>query len=127
MSFRCPQCALPGVLEIRLSIQFQPDSRSDEIFLQVIACQRCGFQGLAVYEESRRGALESESWDHTGYRVGPGGLAAIVQAVESCPAPNNPACTCRAHRDLGGQDGTGRWQGIDDLVIIDSFQMEISE
>jgi hypothetical protein len=127
MPFRCPYCAQPDALEVSLSIQLPPDSRSDEIFLQVVACQRCGFQGLAVYEESRRGALEHESWDHTGYHVEPGRLAAIVQAIESCPAPNNPACACSTHRDLGWQDATGRWKGIDGLTMSDSFRMEISE
>jgi hypothetical protein len=117
----------PGALEIIASIQFPPDSRSDDIYLQVVVCGRCGFRGLAVYEESRRGAMDSESWDHTGYRLEPAGLESIVQAIESCPEPNNQACTCSAHRDLGERDAAGRWKGIDGFVISDLFPMEISE
>jgi hypothetical protein len=126
MAFRCPQCAQPGVLEIAASIELPPDSRSDEVTLQVVACQRCGFQGLAVYEESRRGALESETWEHTGYRVEPARLASVVQAIESCPEPDNQACNCMSHRELGGQDGTGRWKGINGLDGRNSFRMEFS-
>lgn len=124
MPFRCPQCAQPGSLEIVGSIQFSPDSRSDEILLQVVACHRCGFQGLAVYEESRRGALDSESWDHSGYRVEAAEVSLVIKAIENCPDPYNPACTCSTHRELGKQDGGGRWKGICGMYGADSFRME---
>ena len=55
MSFACPEC-LTKSLKITAKLELPPDSRSDEITVQVVACSRCGFAGVAVYEESRRGA-----------------------------------------------------------------------
>jgi hypothetical protein len=59
MSFVGPECHANS-LAITQSIELPPDGRSDEISLQIVACQACGFAGTAVYEESRRGALDSE-------------------------------------------------------------------
>lgn len=63
MAFICPQCFGKGTLEIKVSMQLPSDSRSDEIALQTVGCSQCGFQGLAVYEESRRGTLGGISQD----------------------------------------------------------------
>ncbi len=69
MPFQCPECSTK-TLKITHKLELPPDSRSDEITLQIIECSGCGFGGIAVYEESRRGALDDDSFDHTGYRVG---------------------------------------------------------
>lgn len=57
--------------------------------LQVLECAGCGFHALAVYRESRHGALDSEAWRHEGYRVSGG-------------------CQCSTHRRLGQQTGSSR-------------------
>jgi hypothetical protein len=111
MAFRCPECHDPSSLEIITSIDLPADSRSDEIILQVLACSSCGFKGLGVYEESRRGALDSEAWEHTGFRVPAGVLDDLLKAIASCPGPSNAGCGCAAHLQLGRQDASGRWPG----------------
>jgi DNA-directed RNA polymerase subunit RPC12/RpoP len=121
MAFLCSKCSAVA-LEITDAIIFQPDNRSDEIMLQVIACRRCGFRGLAVYEESRRGALASDSWEHTGYRVGGDELSVILQAIRSCPNPRNPNCGCATHLILG-RKSYGRWVQLRGFDILDSFPM----
>ena len=67
MSFVCPECR-GASLEIGPRMQLPSDSRSDDIAVQVLQCARCDFRGVAIYEESRRGA--SDSWQHFGYHLG---------------------------------------------------------
>ncbi len=66
MSFICPCCSEPR-LEITASKELGPDSSSDEQSLQIIACTSCGFSGMALYEESRRGSFGSEHVRHRGW------------------------------------------------------------
>ena len=80
MALQCPDCTL-YTLQTAISIELPPDSRSDEIALQVVRCSQCGFSGLAVYEESRRGALDDESVDHRAYRVSAEAVAAVEKAI----------------------------------------------
>lgn len=111
MAFVCPECAAQA-LEIALVMELPPDSRSDEIALQTVRCSSCGFQGAAVYEESRRGALDSESWFHEGHRLGNEPLRALAEAIRACPSPRDTSCQCASHRTLGTTDGSGRWIGV---------------
>ncbi len=61
--FRCPAGDTLG-LDLGPSLELPPDGRSDEITVQGLRCVHCDFLGVALYEESRRGA--SESWHHDG-------------------------------------------------------------
>ena len=119
MQYYCPKCSTLS-LEIGSVIQFAPDSRSDEIVLQLIACQRCGFRGVAVYEESHRGSLSRTHWEHTGYRVGGDELNVLNQAITACPDPCNPRCNCPVHILLGRRS-FGRWVGFRGFDVLDSF------
>ena len=114
MSFYCPDCQRP-TLEIGLRMELPSDSRSDEIAVQIVTCSACGFAGVGVYEESRRGALDSESWDHTVYRMPPAALEQLRQALRRCPDPANPRCPCESHQRLGRRNETGRWVGPEGL------------
>jgi len=114
MAFQCPACRSPGSLQITSSIELPPDSRSDEIALQVVACARCGFRAAAVYEESRRGSLDSEAVDHVGHRVTGEALRSLAARIDACPEPGNPGCGCASHRQLGRTDDAGRWRGLED-------------
>lgn len=125
MSFRCPECAAPNSLTIVRSIELPPDSRSDEIALQIVECVGCGFAGIAVYQESRRGALGDESVDHTGYVVSSSDLKAVRDTMARCPNPRNRRCRCAAHRALGKRDPTGRWDGLADVRFQRGFPMEL--
>ena len=111
MSYFCPQCAT-GSVEVVCSLELPPDSWWDEIALQAIACARCDFRGLAVYEESRRGALDSEVVNHRGHWVAPETLSAFIEGVAVCPAPGDRACGCVNHEKWGRSDASGRWLGV---------------
>lgn len=124
MAFRCPMCQTPDSLLISRSLDLPPDSRSDEIALQIVCCSQCGFEGLAVYEESRRGVLDSESWDHTGYRAAAKDLADLRKGIAACPLPKDPGCKCPAHQKYGRRDATGRWDGLCWVDIAGSFPLQ---
>jgi hypothetical protein len=121
----CPECSRPGSLNIVLSIELPPDSRSDEITLQTLECSACGFEGIAVYEESRRGALHSESFSHTGYHLSKGELVDLGKAIKSCRDRKNWRCRCPAHRALSRTDAAGRWVALRDLETTDAFPVKI--
>jgi hypothetical protein len=112
-----------GGLTITHRLELPPDARSDEITLQVVRCMQCGFEGLAAYEESRRGALDSESWSHTGYEADKAGLRAFKRAVRACPRRGDPRCTCAAHERYGQRDAGGRWSGLALFELGGSFPM----
>jgi hypothetical protein len=109
MSFRCLECSQGKPLRITGRIELAPDARSDEISLQIIHCSTCGFQGLAVYEESSRGALGSESVDHYGYAADSSAIQAVRSLIKQCPAPGNANCKCASHQELNRLDPSGRW------------------
>lgn len=111
MSFICPDCAGKR-LRIASSLELPPDSRWDEITLQVVECPECGFRGAAVYEESRRGALDSEVWNHRGHRLAAAPLQTLIEDVAACPEPGNSACPCATHQKWGRTDATGQWPGL---------------
>jgi hypothetical protein len=120
--FRCPECSHSS-LKIERRIELPPDSRSDEIALQIVTCSQCGFAGIAVYEESRRGALDSESVDHRAYRTTPADLKIIRQAIRACPKPRDNRCRCASHRRLGRKDASGRWSGLADVHLEGRFNL----
>jgi len=122
MSFLCPTCSQPH-LKITAVLELPSDSRSDEIALQIVKCARCGFAGIAVYEESRRGALDSQSFDHTAYEVASAALARVSEDIARCPDPRNPHCTCDVHRFWGRKNEWGRWNGLDSLMSASSFPL----
>jgi hypothetical protein len=101
------------------------DSRSDEIALQMIACSHCGFRGIAVYEESWRGKLDTENFEHTGYRVKPENLETIYTLIQNCPDPFNIHCTCSNHQQLGQHNAHGRWIGLNKIEIMETFIMRL--
>ncbi len=125
MPFVCPECSM-GSLNITQKIELPPDSSWDEIAVQIVRCSRCKFQGVAVYEESRRGALDSEIWHHVGYRVGKDALKALRKAIRQCPAPSNSRCRCPTHLSLGRTSPeTGRWEGVSGVDWETSFPMQL--
>lgn len=125
MPFLCPACEAHKALRITASLELPPDSRSDEITLQIVECARCDFAGVAVYQESRRGALDSESVDHAGVRVGKEDLKALRKAIRQCPEPRNPRCTCETHRTLGHKNEYGRWDALDDIPYEGVFPIRL--
>lgn len=108
MGFQCPDCN-KKTLAIIERIELPSDARSDEITLQVIRCGGCNFEGIAIYEESRRGALDSESVDHYGYTLDGKELKSIISLIKRCPEPSNSRCACDSHEKLNERNGYGRW------------------
>jgi hypothetical protein len=125
MGFICPDCSQAG-LKIRSSIALPADSRSDEIALQTVVCSHCGLRAIAVYEESRRGSLEAESWDHTGYRVSRADFNMLAADLKHCLTPSRASCQCDVHRRWGKTDANGRWQGLSIVSVYIPFGMELS-
>lgn len=126
MSFRCPECLDPTALKITAGIELPPDNRSDEITLQIITCAACGFTGLAVYQESRRGSFGRESFEHVGYYAPASQVAALQQMLTCCPDAGNRWCRCPAHHTLATRDTAGRWNGLDMLRCEKPFKLRLS-
>jgi hypothetical protein len=105
MSFLCPDCLTAGTLKIISRLELPPDSRSDEITLQIVRCYHCRFQGI--------------------YYVGEADLQNLRRLIEQCPNPGDSRCTCSVHQRLGSKDGNGRWSGIADIDLGQSFLMRI--
>ena len=112
MGFHCPACHTAGSLLIKQRLELPPDSRSDEITLQIVRCGHCKFEGIAIYEESRRGGLGGESVDHHGYYARESDLQRLKKLLRQCPQPRSSRCDCAAHRQLGAKDKSGRWAGL---------------
>ena len=110
MSFVCPECLTANALRISESITLPPDSRSDDILLQIIKCTQCRFQGAAIYEESRRGGFDSESWTHEGFRLSAKELKQLAALINRCPNKKNKNCQCSSHKTLKRTNEFGRWQ-----------------
>jgi len=125
MAFLCPQCRVPGALEITSTMQLPQDNRFEDIMLQIIACTRCSFHGIAIYEELRGGRLDAEAFHHTGYRMAEEDYLAFVEAFHNCPQPYNPQCSCETHRKYTRHDIYGAWQGVNDIPTQESFTMRL--
>ena len=122
--FVCPRC-LGVTLQITSSIELLPDSRSDEISVQILKCSKCKFVGLGVYEESRRGGFDSESVYHRGYYMDTSALVSIEEMIKQCSKPKKSGCRCRIHRSLGRVNEFGRWIWIEEMPHEETFKLQI--
>ncbi len=123
MPFECIGCG-QETLSIIASIELPPDNRSDEISLQLVKCSLCGFEGAAVYEESRRGNLMEDCWDHYGYQIGPQDFQRCLAWIQTCPSPHLADCDCPIHRLLNKRDASDRWIGLDVFDLCEPFQLK---
>jgi hypothetical protein len=124
MEFICPKC-LGGSMKITSSIELPPDSRSDEITVQILRCSKCGFAGLGVYEESRRGRLNSESVYHRGYYMNNSTLDSLEKMIMQCPNPKRSDCRCKTHRSLSCVNEYGRWSWLEKIPHKETFKLQI--
>ncbi|UCD27002.1 MAG: hypothetical protein JSV75_02465 [Candidatus Bathyarchaeota archaeon] len=113
-------------MKITSSIELPPDSRSDEITVQILKCSKCGFAGLGVYEETRRGKLDSESFHHRGYYMDDSTLASIQKMIGQCPKPKKSGCRCRIHRSLGRVNEFGEWNWLEKTPHKETFRLQIT-
>jgi hypothetical protein len=112
MGLICPQCGIEGEFRIRAGLELPPDGRSDEITLQASVCHGCGLFSVTVYEESRRGSLDQDSFDHYGYRLDGLEFERLVGLITACPRPDDRRCSCPTHRQLSRTDDQGIWRGL---------------
>ena len=110
MALVCPDCRGLGLV-ISHALEL-PDSRSDEITLQIVHCAACGLEALAVYEESRRGGFDSDLVDHRAHAAAPELVSAVRKMIVACPNQGNARCRCATHRALAEVDSNGRWIGL---------------
>lgn len=123
--FVCPECRETESLNIISAIDIECDSRSDEISLQVVKCSACRFRGIAVYEESRRGSLDSECVDHYGYKMDEEKIESLLALISRCPRPRDAYCACQTHKILNRRNEAGRWNALDDFKTSGYFTMEL--
>lgn len=123
MPFLCPECTAKSLV-IVLTLELPPDSHWDEIALQTLSCTQCTFAGLAVYQESRRGALDAEIVHHEGYRITRADWQRVERAIKRCPTPNDRRCECFAHRAFGRTEASGRWTGLETIARAGLFTLE---
>lgn len=126
MGFACPLCKKKRSLVISHSIELpaaayvSPDT--DELSLQVVACDACGFRGAAVYKESRRG--KGESWHHYCFAVPTDEVGALAALIDSCPARSDRNCSCSAHKTIGRRDIDRRWTPPIPIDALKTFPMQ---
>lgn len=118
----CPRCETAHFKQVA-HLELPGDSRSDEIRLQLYECQLCAMRAVAVYEESRRGTLDSESWTHKGWTIDVESWEQLAAQIANCPQPDAGHCDCAIHRSLGGTDALGRWNGLADYRLGIQFPM----
>lgn len=123
MGLVCPNCGNAGSLQIESSMEIPPDSRSDEITVQLLACSNCEFQGVGVYEESRRGGFDDESVDHYGYDLDIDEWKRLAKIIRACPKPRDKKCACTGHKKLNVRNQYGRWSGLDAFELGAHFNV----
>jgi hypothetical protein len=107
----CPGCKAPA-LRIRVELELGNDGNSDEVSIQAMRCTHCGFSAAASYEESRRGRLDSECWNHIAIRITSDDYAKLVASLAACPNRRNAECPCNAHRWFGQRSELGSLQPL---------------
>jgi hypothetical protein len=118
--FLCPQCGAFG-LKVVKAMDLPPDSRSDDVMLQIIECNSCSFKGLALYEESRRGGMDDESFDHTGFWVSDEAVSEVEDIFSLCSSLGDKRCNCIGHKRAVAATSTGKkWR----LALLDQYGCE---
>jgi hypothetical protein len=112
-------------MSISASIELPSDSRSDEITVQILKCPKCGFAGLGIYEETRRGRLDSEIVHHRGYYSNDSTLVSIEKMINQCPKPKKSNCKCRSHLSFCSVDEIGRWNWLEKIPLKEEFRLLI--
>ena len=116
--FVCNGCKA-AALKITKVLELQPEDDHDEQSLQIVACDHCAATYVAVYEESRRGALDSEASHHVAWRVPAQTARDVELAIDACPTPRDDRCPCETHRSfnhggfraqLSGRTFAMRWE-----------------
>lgn len=123
MAFKCPSCQ-GNSLAIDMSLELPPGGFDDETSVQTVKCEACQFRGIAVYRESRRGSLTSESFHHLGYEVSDGDLEFVLSGLRLCPDRANKDCQCETHLAWAKR----HWSAPErDMSVKRWFRMDLAE
>lgn len=109
MAFVCPHCD-GGGLDIVVAIELKPREISGERQLQLLACTGCGHRCGAIYDDTSVGMYDDEGQFHELYAVEEATWSALESAIRSCPEPEEPACSCEMHVQLGQRGEGTSWQ-----------------
>jgi len=126
MGFSCPDCRFPARFEIASSLELPPDTNWDEISMQIVRCANCGFCGVALYQESRRGAFGKSLIVHQGYAVALQNIGILEQAIATCPSPGDHHCECRSHALIQQVYASGAWRAADTDREGPGFEIQFS-
>ena len=121
----CPACQAPALI-VAQTLELPGDATWDEITLQTLHCAQCGWHGLGTYTESRRGALDSECWEHWAYEIPRTNQEGLEALIDRCPRPMDKDCLCLTHLALGQTDLRGYWQGLEALEPSQPFALPLS-
>jgi hypothetical protein len=124
MTIQCPTCK-PVAMHLVRSMELPPDSRSDEVTLSLYECGRCGCRAATVYEESRRGAMDDDSYHVDGFLLAEADYDLLRRIVGRCPAPSARQCTCPAHAILSRTGASGAWDGLRANGIVPSGYFDV--
>lgn len=100
MRFVCSHCKQAGLL-VTQTLELRSDDQYDEIQLQLLNCEICGYQLAGVYQESRRGMLDGEIVCHQGLLLKSSDLQRLGELFQACPHPADRWCNCETHQALG--------------------------
>ena len=118
--FVCPMCERT-TLVVTQRLVLPSDCQADEITLQGVVCDYCGFETLAVYQARRGGSGDSVS--HRGYYISPNDYRNTRDMMRYCPKPTSPDCRCSAHRTLSRQDEQGCWLELAGITHEGTFDL----
>ncbi len=104
MNLICPWCG-DRALKIEKSLELGYDARNDEYSLQAVYCPVCGMGGVAIYEESRRGA--EDSWYHYCHHMKKEDYELFLKQLSQCPDPKNDKCNCSVHTHFNQKEANG--------------------
>lgn len=120
--FVCPQCGAPS-LKVVKSMDLPSDGRSDDVILQVTQCSSCSFRGLALYEESRRGGMGDETWEHSGFWASDEAVSEVEDLFSQCSSPRDKRCSCDSHKKIVAATSRGqKWR----LALLDEYGCELT-
>ena len=89
-----------------MAMELGPDDFSDERSVQIVECRGCGFVGVGLYEESRRGS--GERVHHAAYDTT---VTPMYQStIRECPTPRQAGCRCFAHQLMRRSVGDPLWR-----------------
>lgn len=82
-TFNCTKCDNIS-LSIKHSVRVPPKNpMSKDELVQTIQCSSCDFKGMALYKESRAGAIDDDHLNHDGYELDEASFAYLDELLSN--------------------------------------------